>query len=38
MNDILFGNNNAKAINNLSKKYFKKNKMRNVTAISIVFV
>ena len=33
MNDILFGNNNTKAINNLSKKYFKKNKMRNVTAI-----
>ena len=33
MNDILFGNNNTKTINNLSKKYFKKNKMRNVTAI-----
>ncbi len=33
MNDILFGNNNTKIIRNLSKKYFRKNKVRNVTAI-----
>ena len=33
MNDILFGNNNTKIIRSLSKKYFKKNRVRNVTAI-----
>lgn len=33
MNDILFGNNNTKVIRNLSKRYFKKNRVRNVTAI-----
>ena len=33
MNDILFGNNNTKIIRSLSKKYFKKNRIRNVTAI-----
>ena len=28
MNDILFGNNNSKVITKLSKRYFKKNKVR----------
>ena len=30
MNDILFGNNNSKVITKLSKRYFKKNKVRNL--------
>ena len=29
MNDILFGNNNMAVIKRLSKRYFKKNKVRN---------
>ena len=29
MNDILFGNNNSEVITKLSKRYFKKNKVRN---------
>lgn len=33
MNDILFGNNNSKVIKNLAKKDFRKNKIRNITAI-----
>ena len=33
MNDILFGNNNSKVITKLSKRYFKKNKVRNLAAI-----
>ena len=32
MNDILFGNNNSKVITKLSKRYFKKNKVRNLAA------
>ena len=28
MNDILFGNNNSEVITKLSKRYFKKNKVR----------
>ena len=33
MNDILFGNNNMAVIKRLSKRYFKKNKVRNIAAI-----
>ena len=33
MNDILFGNNNSKVITKLSKRYFKKNKVRNLAAL-----
>ena len=33
MNDILFGNDNAKTIRNLSKKYFRKNRGRNLAAV-----
>ncbi len=38
MNDILFGNNNSKVITKLSKRYFKKNKVRNLAALlAIIF-
>lgn len=33
MNDILFGNNNTEVIKRLSKRYFRKNKTRNIAAI-----
>ena len=33
MNDILFGNNNSEVITKLSKRYFKKNKVRNLAAL-----
>ena len=32
MNDILFGNNNTEVIKRLSKRYFKKNRVRNLAA------
>ena len=38
MNDILFDNNNSKVITKLSKRYFKKNKVRNLAASTIVFI
>lgn len=38
MNDILFGNNNMVAIKRLSKRYFKKNKVRNIAAILAIFL
>ena len=37
MNDILFGNNNMAVIKRLSKRYFKKNKVRNIAAILAIF-
>lgn len=33
MNDILFGNNNTEVVKRLSKRYFRKNKIRNLAAI-----
>lgn len=38
MNDILFGNNNAAVIKRLSKRYFKKNRVRNFAAILAIFL
>lgn len=38
MNDILFGNNNSKSVRQLSKRYFKKNKVRNGAAILAIFL
>lgn len=38
MNDILFGNNNSKVITNLSKRYFKKNKVRNLAALLAIIL
>lgn len=38
MNDILFGNNNMAVIKRLSKRYFKKNKVRNIAAILTIFL
>lgn len=38
MNDILFGNNNMTVIKRLSKRYFKKNKVRNIAAILAIFM
>lgn len=38
MNDILFGNNNSKSVRQLSKRYFKKNKVRNAAAILAIFL
>lgn len=38
MNDILFGNNNKKIINRISKQYFRKNKVRNLAAVLAVFL
>ena len=38
MNDILFGNNNMAVIKRLSKRYFKKNKVRNIAAILAIFL
>lgn len=38
MNDILFGNNNMTVIKRLSKRYFKKNKVRNIAAILAIFL
>lgn len=33
MSDILFGNNNRHAVKNLSNRYFKSNKSRNIIAV-----
>ena len=33
MSDVLFGNNNTEVIKRLSKRYFRKNKTRNIAAI-----
>ena len=38
MNDILFGNNNSKMITKLSKRYFKKNKVRNLAALLAIIL
>lgn len=38
MNDILFGNNNTAVINRLSKRYFKKNRVRNIAAILAIIL
>ena len=38
MNDILFGNNNSKVITKLSKRYFKKNKVRNLAALLAIIL
>lgn len=38
MNDILFGNNNGKTIRQLSKRYFRRNKVRNIAAILAIFL
>lgn len=38
MNDILFGNNNAAVIKRLSKRYFKKNRVRNIAAILAILL
>lgn len=38
MNDILFGNNNMAVIKRLSKRYFKKNRVRNIAAILAIFL
>ena len=38
MNDILFGNNNSKVITKLSKRYFKKNKARNLAALLAIIL
>lgn len=38
MNDILFGNNNMAVIKRLSKRYFKKNKVRNIAAILAILL
>ena len=38
MNDILFGNNNTEVIKRLSKRYFKKNRVRNLAAILAIML
>ena len=38
MNDILFGNNNTEVIKQLSKRYFKKNRIRNLAAILAIML
>ena len=38
MNDILFGNNNNGAIRHLSRRYFRKNKIRNFAAVLAIFL
>lgn len=38
MNDILFGNNNTEVIKRLSKRYFKKNRVRNLAAILAIIL
>ena len=38
MNDILFGNNNTAVIKRLSKRYFKKNRVRNLAAILAIIL
>ena len=38
MNDILFGNNNSEVITKLSKRYFKKNKVRNLAALLAIIL
>ncbi len=38
MNDILFGNNNMAVIRRLSKRYFRKNKVRNLSALMAVIL
>ena len=38
MNDILFGNNNSKVITKLYKRYFKKNKVRNLAALLAIIL
>ena len=38
MNDILFGNNNTEVIKRLSKRYFKKNRIRNLAAILAIML
>lgn len=38
MDDILFGNNNTEVIKRLSKRYFKKNRIRNLAAILAIML
>lgn len=38
MNDILFGNNNTEVIKRLSKRYFKKNRVRDLAAILAIML
>ena len=38
MSDILFGNNNTEVIKRLSKRYFKKNRIRNLAAILAIML
>ena len=38
MNDILFCNNNSEVITKLSKRYFKKNKVRNLAALLAIIL
>ena len=38
MNDLLFGNNNAEIVKRLSKRYFKKNRIRNIAAILAIML
>jgi len=38
LNDILFGNNNTEVIKRLSKRYFKKNRVRNLAAILAIML
>lgn len=38
MNDILFGNNNTEVIKRLSKRYFRKNRIRNLAAILAIML
>ena len=38
MSDILFGNNNTEVIKRLSKRYFKKNRVRNIAAILAIML
>ena len=38
MNDILFGNNNTEVIKRLSKRYFKRNRIRNLAAILAIML
>lgn len=38
MSDVLFGNNNTEIIKQLSKRYFKKNRIRNIAAILAIML
>jgi len=38
LNDILFGNNNTEVIKRLSKRYFKRNRIRNLAAILAIML